>query len=68
MSATLWDLANRVPQPVLEKSATSGRALTLREWSRWKSHERYALYKTAVSRNEPETFYAVLAELRERVS
>jgi hypothetical protein len=67
MSDSLWDSRHRVPEPVLAKSNANGKAVTLQEWSRWKVHERYALYKTAISNSEPEKFYAVLNELRERL-
>jgi hypothetical protein len=67
MSGSLWDNPHRVPQPVLDKSHPHGKVVTLQEWSRWKFHERYALYKTAISKSEPETFYAVLNELRVRL-
>jgi hypothetical protein len=40
--------------------------VTPSEWARWRFHERYALYKTAVSKNEPEKFSAVLDELRRK--
>jgi hypothetical protein len=64
MSVSLWDNGNRVPQPVLEKSSESGKTITPEEWSGWQLHERYALYKTALSKSEPEKFFAVLEELR----
>jgi hypothetical protein len=67
MSDSLWHTPHRVPEPVLAKSNAKGKAVTLQEWSRWKFHERYALYKTAISKSEPEKFYAVLNELRERL-
>ncbi len=65
LTASLWD-TSRVPEPVLDRSETNGQAVTPQEWSHWKFHERYALYKNAISKSEPEKFYAVLAELRER--
>jgi hypothetical protein len=64
ISASLWNIS-RIPQPVVERSETKGKPVTLEEWSQWKFHERYALFKTAVSKSEPEKFHAVLAELRE---
>jgi hypothetical protein len=67
MSGSLWN-PDRVPQPVLDKSHTNGKVVTLQEWRQWKFHERYALYKTAISKSEPETFYAVLNELRVRLT
>lgn len=66
MSASLWDSASEIPAPVVERSAARGAAVTLQEWNGWQSHHRYALYKTAISKNEPEKFDAVLKELRER--
>jgi hypothetical protein len=66
MSPTLWNSELQIPQPVVEKSRDSGRTITLEEWMDWQSHERYALYKTAVSTSEPENFCAVLTELRQR--
>jgi hypothetical protein len=60
----LWEIADQIPAPVLEKSGDNGKAVTLEEWIGWASHQRYALYKTAVSRSEPEKFFAVLDELR----
>lgn len=66
VSASLWDSASEIPAPVMERSAAHGAAITLQEWNGWQSHHRYALYKTAVSKNEPEKFDAVLKELRER--
>jgi hypothetical protein len=66
MSPTLWNTQRRVPEPVVEKSQEDGRAISVEEWMGWQFHERYALYKTAISKNEPEKFRAVLAELRQR--
>jgi hypothetical protein len=61
----LWEISDQIPAPVLERSGDNGKAVTLKEWIGWTSHQRYALYKTAVSRSEPEKFFAVLDELRE---
>ena len=60
----LWEMSNRVPGPVLERSGDNGKAVAIEEWTGWASHQRYALYKTAISRSEPEKFFAVLDELR----
>lgn len=68
LSESLWNTSDRVPGPVIERSKTNGHAVTLDEWARWRFHERYALYKTAISKNEPEKFFAVLTELRVRKS
>ena len=62
----LWEISDQVPTPVLERSDDNGKAVTLAEWSSWAFHQRYALYKTAVSKSEPEKFFAVLDELRKR--
>jgi hypothetical protein len=63
MNSSLWDPAE-VPDPVLQKSVGMSPALTLAEWSHWQDHERYALYKTAVSKSQPEAFESILKELR----
>jgi Conserved nitrate reductase-associated protein (Nitr_red_assoc). len=65
MSTSLWDDPNQISVPVAEKSRESGQSVTSGEWKRWKSHQRYALYKTALSKSDPEQFFAVLAEIRE---
>ena len=65
VNASLWE-SSRVPEAVAERTSRGVRSVTPQEWSRWQFHERYALYKTAISKSEPEKFYAVLAELRER--
>ncbi len=62
LPSRLWDGA-ALPQTVAEKSAALGRAVTLDQWHHWQSHERYALYKTAVSKNQPEAFAQILAQL-----
>ena len=59
-----WNDPNRVPSQVLERTAAEGKAVTLEQWQGWDICQRYALYKTAVSKNEPEKFFAVLEELR----
>ena len=65
MSSSLWDSAHRVPEPVAGKSAPQIPSVTFEEWRRWKSYQRYALYKTALSQSDPEQFFAVLKEFRE---
>jgi len=62
-ASALWD-QTRVPEPVARKSAATSRAVTLAEWSLWQAHQRYALYKTAISKSQPEAFEKVLDELR----
>jgi hypothetical protein len=64
MSSSLWDSAGQIPGPVAGKSAPQIPPVTAEEWRRWKSHQRYALYKTALSQSNPEQFFAVLRELR----
>jgi hypothetical protein len=66
VSSSLWDTPNRIPGPVAHKSAEKGQVVTEEEWSRWKSYQRYALYKTSVSKSDPEEFFAVLTEFREQ--
>ena len=63
MNSSLWDPLE-VPHPVLQKSVGMYPAVTLAEWTRWQDHERYALYKTAVSKSQPEVFESILNELR----
>ena len=46
-------------------SAACLSAVTLTEWAGWQAHERHALYKTAISHNQPEAFEQVLKQLRE---
>ena len=65
MSTSVWENAHQVPGPVAGKSAPEIPPVTIEEWQHWKSHQRYALYKTALSPSEPEQFFAVLKEFRE---
>jgi hypothetical protein len=65
ISSSLWDNPHQVPEPIAAKSAPLTPAVTVNEWSRWKSYQRYALYKTALSKGDPGQFFAVLKELRE---
>ncbi len=65
MDRSLWT-ASSVPQTVAVKSAALGRAVSLEQWQHWHSHDRYALYKTALSKNQPEAFEQVLAQLLDR--
>jgi hypothetical protein len=64
MDPSLWEIPGRVPAVVLEQSERNGKAVSPEEWMEWASYQRYALYKTAVSRSEPEKFFAVLDQLR----
>jgi hypothetical protein len=63
MASALWEQKG-VPEPVARKSAATSHPVTLAEWSRWQAHQRYALYKTAISKSQPEAFEKVLDELR----
>ena len=65
LSPAQWDIPGCIPEPVLETSRDNGQAITPGEWMHWQFHQRYGLYKTAVSKNEPEKFAALLAELRQ---
>ena len=65
ISNSLCNSALRVPAPVAGKNAPQTPPVTIEEWRRWKSYQRYALYKTALSKSDPEQFFAVLKELRE---
>jgi hypothetical protein len=62
MNRSLWK-SSSVPQAVSEKSTALGRAVALEQWRGWRCHDRYALYKTAVSKNQPEAFEQILAQL-----
>jgi hypothetical protein len=61
----LWQPSS-VPQSVIERSTVLDQPVTLNEWRQWPSHDRYALYKTAVSQSQPEAFEQVLRQLRSR--
>ena len=67
MASALWE-QKEVPEPVARKSAATSHAVTLAEWSHWQAHQRYALYKTAISQSQPEAFEKVLDELRKAES
>ena len=55
-----------VPEAVAARGAAAGTSVTPTEWSRWAGHERYALYKTALSK-DPELYRQALRELRLRL-
>lgn len=61
-----WESIRQIPAPVVERIHGNGSAVSLEEWSGWTSFQRYALYKTAISKSEPEKFFAVLHELRQK--
>jgi hypothetical protein len=65
MSSSLWNDRLEVPVAVAGKRAAQTPPVTVEEWRRWKFHQRYALYKTALSQSDPEQFFAVLKALRE---
>ncbi|MDE0028021.1 MAG: hypothetical protein OXU42_01280 [Deltaproteobacteria bacterium] len=65
LDADAWSAA-AVPEAVAARSAAEGSGVTPAEWSRWAGHERYALYKTALSK-DPELFHQALRELRLRL-
>lgn len=68
IDSQLWERSDSVPLPVEEKSSNGpGGRITLAEWGQWKNHERYVLYKTALSKNDPALFYAASRELRDRI-
>ena len=62
LDCALWE-SSAVPQAVIDRSAALNRAVTLEQWRRWQSPQRYALYKTAVSKSQPEAFEQVLKQL-----
>jgi hypothetical protein len=63
-----WEDRDHVPESVKAKSTEAGQPVSAEEWARWNLYERYALYKTSVSKNEPEQFNAALREFRVRES
>ena len=67
MGEFLWS-DSAVPDAVFERSQALRQTVTLEEWRRWQSHHRYAVYKTAVSKNQPEAFEQVLRQLRKLVT
>jgi hypothetical protein len=64
LDSALLDKA-RVPEPVRNKSADSLKRITSEEWSQWQFHQRYALYKTAISQSQPDAFAQLLEQLRD---
>ena len=61
-----WSAA-AMPETVGVRSEAEGVRVTPAEWSRWAGHERYALYKTALSK-DPQLFRQALREMRQRLS
>ncbi len=68
LDSSPWNDLAKVPPAVIDKSALKGHGVTRQEWTRWKFHERYALYKTAIAKRDTEAFFALLSELRESIS
>jgi hypothetical protein len=64
VDTSLWNDLEKVPPAVVDKSAVKGRGVTREEWTHWKFHQRYALYKTAIAKRDTEAFFALLSELR----
>ena len=64
LDADAWAAA-AVPEAVAARSEGEGVPVTLAEWGRWAGHERYTLYKTALSK-DPGLFRLALRELRHR--
>lgn len=67
ISSEEWSEAS-VPEAVATKSADLNIPVTLDEWRHFPSHRRYALYKTAVSKSQPEAFEQVLREIRSQMT
>jgi len=59
-----WEDLVRVPQMVAAKSKEDGQAVTREEWRQWDGYQRYALFKLAISKNEPEQLLEALKEFR----
>jgi hypothetical protein len=68
VSSSLWDDPSLVPQPVADKKLGNSEPVTINEWASFASYQRYALYKTAISKNEPGEFFAVLSQLRDEAA
>src|ERR687895_781659 len=70
--AAFYRNLDRLPLHVRMKLDLTGIKLSLKDWLAfhieermgWAAHQRYALYKTAISRSEPDKFFIVLDELR----
>ncbi len=59
--------AAAVPETVGARSEAEGVRVTPAEWSRWAGHERYALHRTALSK-DLHLFQQALQEMRRRLS
>lgn len=65
MSNAPWEDRESIPDSVVLKSKESGRDVSPEEWRQWNLHQRYALFKLSISKNEPEAFHETLLEFRE---
>jgi len=63
LNSFLWN-TSEVPEAVAQKSASCFNTVMLADWQRWEPHQRYALYKTAISKSQPEAFTNILDELQ----
>lgn len=63
LEPNLWTSA-QVPAAVTEKSRSCLGQISVEEWQNLAPYQRYALYKTAISKSQPEAFADILDELR----
>lgn len=63
MDKELWG-SQAVPGEVVGKSKALNCPVTPEVWRAWPPHQRYALYKTATSKSQPEAFEQVLQQLK----
>lgn len=63
LSVSLWD-PSAIPEAVTQKSLELKARVSADEWRQWPAHHRYALFKTAASKAQPEAFEQVLKQLR----
>jgi len=64
LKSSTWK-EEEVPEAVKRRSEANGSPMAPQEWGRLAEHERYALYKTAASK-DANLFNDALEELRER--
>ena len=62
LDSARWDSPS-VPPAVLARCPEE-RPIDVKEWLQWQSHQRYALFKTATSKSEPDAFTKLLTEFR----
>jgi hypothetical protein len=65
LRSSMWK-GEEVPEAVKRRSDANGSPMAPKEWRRLAEHERYALYKTAVSK-DPNLFNEALEEMRGKV-